>query len=370
MNACSQQLKTIFILHKDEILKEWKKITKNPNFSYDYSVGIAHDQTFTFLFDYFVADLIETESEHHQLENMIREHLVIFPGCISNQFENRLKAEEIFISFAQKYHPTGLTIEETQWIQSFFKKFSFIFIMVAEEIKDEMNDFQIQKLKDQNTKNVQLLERISATLVHEFRNPLTVVIGFLQLLKKEQPDLPYMDNIYFELEQLNDRMSQFLALSKKEAVAPMYENIDPKILCDELVKFLARDILDNDIQIETDFQCGNQLDTDPSKLRQVLLNIFLNAIEAMQEKDANKIRKIVFTYKIVDGRHVFSIANNGPRVPHYIAKKIFQPFITTKELGTGIGLFISDKIIKYFHGEITFTSDEKWTTFYIHLPID
>lgn len=365
-------LKKIFIQYKEEILQEWKEsvqVSKNSP-EYFQHKHINKDLIFNFLFDYFITDQIQTEPEHHQLENMIRKNLIVFPGCISEQFNNRLLAENIFIQYAKKYHPTELSLDEMCWIQEFFKKFLHIFIILTEQAKDNMNQIQIQKLKDQNTKNVQLLEKISTTFVHEFRNPLTVVLGFLQLLKKDHPDMPYMNIISLELEQLNDRISQFLALSKKDAVSPVYETINPKTLCTDLLEFLQRDIHTNHIKVTTEFESNNQLHIDPSKLRQVLLNIFLNALDALKEVNEKNNRQIIFTYKSVNNQHIFSIQNNGPRIPVYIESDIFQPFVSTKELGSGIGLYISHKIIQYFHGEIHFTSNEQWTTFSVHLPIE
>lgn len=359
------RLKQTLIKHKDEILNEWKAQIKTSSFSYHSLDEPLANQTFEFVFNYLITDSIYTENQTKKLENFIRSYHVLFPGCISQQFQNRILVEEIFLNTTIKHHPEPLTTEEILWIQNFFQKFAYQFVSIVEEIKDEINTEQIQKLKADNARDIQVLEKISATFVHEFRNPLTVVLGFLQLLKKDNPELPYMEIICSELEQLNDRISQFLAITKKEAVAPVYETLDPSLMCNEIVKFLDRDILDRNIQFTTDFQKGNIITVDPSKFRQILLNILLNAFDALNEQEE---KKISFTYELLDNTHIFVLSNNGPKIPDNMRENIFQPFMSTKELGTGIGLYISKKIITALHGEITFTSDEKMTSFYIQIP--
>ena len=360
------RLKQTLIMHKDEIFQKWKSTITGSFFSFDETIDSSMNQAIEFLFHYFITDQIDTEEQTHLLENIIREQHIIKPDCISAQYINRIHVEEIFFDIVHKYHPEPLTWEEICWVQNFFKKFMCVFISTVEHIKDEISTKQIQKLKDEKMHSIQLLEKVSATFVHEFRNPLTVVLGFLQLLKKDYPELPYMNVIHSELEQLNDRITQFLAISKKEAVAPIYETIEPAKFCEELTDFLSRTISEQGIQLETSFQIGQKLRVDPSKLRQILLNIFFNAVEALAEQENRKIR---FVYKMENERHIFLIANNGPKISKLIMDKIFQPFMSTKELGTGIGLYISQKVIAELHGEINFTSNDTETIFYIFLPI-
>ncbi|OQP18863.1 sensor histidine kinase, partial [Geobacillus zalihae] len=98
----------------------------------------------------------------------------------------------------------------------------------------------------------------------------------------------------------------------------------------------------------------------------VLVNILLNSIEAVKERE--KPRRINIAARCQDGSIIIEIANNGPSIPADIVETIFEPFFTTKKLGTGIGLYICKKVIEDHGGDICCSSDDNMTTFSIRLP--
>ncbi|ABO66742.1 MULTISPECIES: histidine kinase N-terminal domain-containing protein [Geobacillus] len=238
----------------------------------------------------------------------------------------------------------------------------------------EYNELKEAELREKNMliarshqDRLTLLGQMSSSFVHEFRNPLTAIIGFIQLLKFEHPHLPYLDIIDHELQQLKFRISQFLHASRKEIVESEKETFSLRQLLEEIMDFLYATIVDSDVDISLAIDESIHIFAYKDQLRQVLVNILLNSIEAVKEKE--KPRRIKIAARSQEGRVIIEIANNGPAIPADIVETIFEPFFTTKKLGTGIGLYICKKVIEDHGGEISCSSDANMTTFSIRLPV-
>jgi len=252
-------------------------------------------------------------------------------------------------------------------INCLFDQFLFYAVTKYSELKEaeirEKNLLITQSHKDRLT----LLGQMSSSFVHEFRNPLTAIIGFVQLLKMEHPDLPYLNIIDHELQQLKFRISQFLHASRQEIVESEKETFSLSQLFEEIIEFLYASIVDGDVQISVSVDSAIHIFAYKDQLRQVFINILLNSIEAVKEKDKPRC---IYIDAYRQGESVYiKIINNGPAIPEEMVKTIFEPFFTTKKLGTGIGLYICKKIIEDHGGQITCTSNEHMTSFSISLPV-
>ncbi|AGE22072.1 putative sensor histidine kinase [Geobacillus sp. GHH01] len=247
-----------------------------------------------------------------------------------------------------------------------FDQFLFHAVTKYNELKEkelhEKNALIARSHQDQLT----LLGQMSSSFVHEFRNPLTAIIGFIQLLKFEHPHLPYLDIIDHELQQLKFRISQFLHASRKEIVESEKETFSLCQLLEEIIEFLYATIVDSDVDLSVAIDESIHIFAYKDQLRQVLVNILLNSIEALKERE--KPRRINIAARCQDGSTIIEIANNGPSIPADIVETIFEPFFTTKKLGTGIGLYICKKVIEDHGGDIRCSSNAAKTTFSIRLP--
>jgi len=193
-------------------------------------------------------------------------------------------------------------------------------------------------------------------------------MGFVKLLKNENPQMPYLDIINNELEQLKFRITQFLHTSKLNSVnESKIEAIIIKHVLEEVIDFLYPSIVDGNIQVSSTMHADAKVCGDRNELKQVFLNLLMNAIDAVREDE--KQRHIYINVEEDDDQIAVSISNNGIPISKDAVKLIFEPFYTTKKLGTGIGLFVCKNIIEKHNGKIHCTSNEELTTFKITLPI-
>lgn len=233
------------------------------------------------------------------------------------------------------------------------------------KIIEEKNEFIDSTHKDRLT----LLGQMTSSFIHEFRNPLTSIQGFIQLLKSDHPDMKYLDIISSELEQLNFRISQFLLLSKKELIGKEKTFFSVNKMIDEVLNFLYPSILDTNVKINKEVAEKMELYGYADEIRQVLINIIFNAIDVLsQYRDDPRIEIKGF---FVNDTHIkLEISNNGPVIPDNLLKTIFEPFVTTKTLGTGLGLFVCREIIEKHKGILACSSEPDKTSFIILLPLN
>jgi signal transduction histidine kinase len=235
---------------------------------------------------------------------------------------------------------------------------------IINERLQERNLFISQTHKDR----LSILGQMSSSFVHEFRNPLTSVMGFIKLLNHDYPNMPYLDVISKELEQLKFRITQFLHTSKLNMLAENNnEDIAIHLLIQEVIDFLYPSLVDANINVTANIDDDIKINGDRNELKQVFLNLFMNAIDAVCEEE--DLRKITIYSNVEEHQIHICISNNGPTIHPETLKIIFEPFFTTKKLGTGIGLFVCKNIVEKNNGEISCVSNNHLTTFQITFPI-
>lgn len=272
------------------------------------------------------------------------------------------------IVFQNLYLVSDSVIELTplmKKINTFFDNFSFLLVEKYNMLS--LNEIQEHKriISQNHSEKLSFLGQISSSFIHEIRNPLTSVSGFIQLIQSEYPDIKYLDIINHELKELNYRISQFLLTSKLDT----YDTEERTEI--SLISFL-QDIIDFlyprivDLNINIDFVIPENdvyLIVNKEEIKQVLLNILINSFEAFNYNQQDK--RIHINLEGASNEVLISISNNGPAIPEDKIKLIFEPFFTSKREGTGIGLFICKQIIEKYNGTIDCCSNTKWTTFNI-----
>ncbi|WP_078381771.1 sensor histidine kinase [Sutcliffiella halmapala] len=265
---------------------------------------------------------------------------------------------------------SGLEVRELQpfieQINALFDQFSYLAVKKYTEIKEKKLQEKDLYINQTHKERLTILGQMSSSFVHEFRNPLTSIIGFTKLLQNEYPELPYLEIIQHELDQLNYRISQFLHVSRKELIESKKEEVNLSYLLQELIEFLYPSLLDGDVSLQLDANPAINIIGNKDELRQVLLNLIMNSIDALQQKETPRLIEIVC--KDSENFTELTISNNGPKINEEVIHAIFEPFFTTKDLGTGIGLYICKKLIEKHGGEIYCRSNDDKTSFVIKIP--
>lgn len=222
-----------------------------------------------------------------------------------------------------------------------------------------------ERLRKSDTLSV--VGELAAGIAHEIRNPMTALKGFIQLLEasvKEDFSM-YFNVITSELSRIESIITEFLVLAKPQAVHYEEKNV-LKIMKDTMELLGAQSILNN---VQMHLKTAPDLPSlycEPNQLKQVFINIVKNAIEIMPD-GGNVFIEIARKDK---NRLLISITDEGSGIPEDKIKRLGEPFYTTKERGTGLGLMVSFKIIEEHRGEVEVKSDAgKGTTFFITLPI-
>jgi two-component system sensor histidine kinase HydH len=216
-----------------------------------------------------------------------------------------------------------------------------------------------------------LLEEMAPVLAHEIRNPLGSIKGAAQYLRSETSAVDHqrlLDVIIEEVDRLNGVVSQFLNYAKPYTLKVKMQDVNQVI--EKAISVIKASPRSDNVVIEKELRPDLPLiEVDAEQLIQVILNIAFNAIEAMQAGGTLIFR----TSKISsgDGEAIgISIRDTGKGIKREEMKNIFKPFFTTKERGVGLGLAISQKIIKNHGGHIRVKSIPlQGSIFYIRLGV-
>nr|WP_111901843.1 BA3702 family sensor histidine kinase [Bacillus cereus] len=209
--------------------------------------------------------------------------------------------------------------------------------------------------------------QLTAGIAHEIRNPLTSLKGFLTLLK---PDITeqnkwYVDVMLSEISQMESITSQFMAMSKPQVLS--IHSCQIKKLIEEVVTFILPTAIMHNVHIIMDHSSVlPEIQCDGNQLKQVFINIFKNAIEAMPTGGKIFIR----TQWIEERSVLIRIIDEGCGIPQDRISRLGEPFYSLKEKGTGLGLMMCYKIIEEHQGKLEITSElNTGTTVDICLPI-
>jgi signal transduction histidine kinase len=215
---------------------------------------------------------------------------------------------------------------------------------------------------------LRLLSRFMSSVAHEIKNPLTgISAGVQYLAKKLQPGLAEDETVEFILTEIN-RLNRIvddlykIARPPELVIMPMNLNevVGKSLLCLSELVMKKRLNVTQDLDEEVP-----QFEADPDRLQQIMINIMKNAIEASPEQGSLSLE----TWK--DQSQAFvRITDSGPGIPEEAMEHLFEPFYSTKERGTGLGLCISQRIIDEHGGKIRVERPESGgTSFVIELPM-
>jgi two-component system, NtrC family, sensor histidine kinase PilS len=219
--------------------------------------------------------------------------------------------------------------------------------------------------------------RLSAAIAHEIRNPLASISGSIQLLRSklvlENANQRLMDITIREIERLNAIITDFLAYARPRPLE--YADIDIHKLITGLLNLLSHGpAADRAVTMRTEFSPEvSAIQADPQGLRQVLWNLCLNAVEAMPSRGTLTVRTAVRPLphqpfraygeaRLGTQELIIEVGDTGPGMPPEVQERIFEPFFSTKDNGTGLGLATVHRIIGTHKGRIEVESQSNHGT--------
>jgi two-component system sporulation sensor kinase A len=234
-------------------------------------------------------------------------------------------------------------------------------VIVARDITERKRTEELLR----NSEKLSVIGELAAGVAHEIRNPLTALRGFVQLLQQEaKANRNYLDIMLQELDRIHFIVSELLLLAKPQMA--QFQELDLTALIRSTLTLVEPQALLNNVQIVTEF--GPNLPMiygEENQLKQVFINILKNSIEAMP--DGGEIFVVVNRQ---DEEHLrIRVVDQGVGIPDSLIPRLGEPFYTTKDKGTGLGLMVSYKILQHHQGLVRIQSEVgRGTTLDIVLP--
>jgi signal transduction histidine kinase len=342
-------------------------------------------QRFTYgVIDSSVKDYLE-ELEQSAIKLL---RAVTFQNSTSDQFENALKFNLFSAPITSKNRVLGtITIcgEKTSQPYTLEEDGQYIINTIANYISSglentllntrlrdvvrELTDAQKRLIEQEKFRS---LGEMTANIAHEIKNPLVIIGGFAKRLAKkmqnENAEDKYIDIILKEVSRLEKILNEILNYVKESP--SISETCTMNSFLDEILYLLSTDTSWEQIDIAKHFDTTlPSIPCDSHQLKQVFINIIMNAYEAMNGRGKLTIKTTRSSYNNQPFVSV-SITDTGGGINPAVIDNIFNPFFTTKERGTGLGLAISNKIIINHHGHIDIENTVgKGVTFIVHLPL-
>ncbi|GAB61543.1 MAG: PAS domain-containing protein [Candidatus Jettenia sp.] len=299
---------------------------------------------------------------------------------------------EVLVERENKKTPCGMTTTSLRTEDG--EKLGALIILT------DLTELKLLQSEKQHSERLAYLGTLAANIAHEIKNPLVAINTYFQLLPHKKNDEEFHNDFQKiaikEIERINRIIEDLLDLAKPSK--PVLQNIDPHGAIIDTVNFLRNIAAEKGIKIITAFEEKRcQLIVDEDKIKQVLINLLQNSLDALPENGHirvstslteglsafKKMAKIhlnstffSFASLSVHNRNdklyfVIKVSDNGIGISAEKISQIFEPFFTDKDRGTGLGLAMVYRIIKDHEGAIYVESKEGiGTDFYISLPLN
>ncbi len=246
--------------------------------------------------------------------------------------------------------------------------------------REEIEGYHQQRLA--RAERLATLGEIAASLAHEIKNPLAGIAGAVQVMADELSEADsrkeIMHEIIVQVHRLDRTVQDLLAFARPGK--PDVEPCDIHQVLDRVLILLAENPEAKQMRVVRNYQPGiPRVSADGKQLKQVFLNLILNAVQAMPAGGQITLHTALRDGSGASGEDPtpqvpmveVTVTDNGPGIPPNILKDIFTPFVTTKRRGTGLGLPVSRRIVEDHGGWITAESPSgQGASFRVFLPLD
>lgn len=270
---------------------------------------------------------------------------------------------EFYFQFGEEIRTVSLSYHQVGTEEYVYRDF------LARDITEEKRN----ETKLRRTESLASMTTMAAGIAHEIKNPLAAMQIHLQLLRRaykkkssltEEEAERYLAVLDEEISHLNGIAVDFLFAVRPMNIVLALGDVNP--VCEDLVAFVRPELKMHGITVVTRLQKFlPNVELDANYLRQALLNIVKNAMNAME-----KGGRLTISTKLAGDFIELRLSDTGCGISEEHVAKIFEPYFTTKASGTGLGLTVVYKVIKEHKGDISVTSQVgKGTTFIIKLPV-
>ncbi|WP_052352907.1 ATP-binding protein [Neobacillus dielmonensis] len=207
--------------------------------------------------------------------------------------------------------------------------------------------------------------QLAAGIAHEIRNPITAIKGFLQLIMSEYTgDMMYFKVVESEINRIEGILKELMILAKPNQTH--YEEVNIHVLLEQVLALMESQALLYNVEVEKKYRFTDEtIIGDQNQLKQVFINYIKNAIEAMPNGGSLFIEGSYSDISWVQIR----VIDQGGGIPSDIIGRIHEPFFTTKESGTGLGMSVSYQIIEEHKGKVKIMSNTQGTCVEVQLPM-
>jgi len=218
-----------------------------------------------------------------------------------------------------------------------------------------------------------LLGTLAAEIAHEIRNPITIINLLMHSIQESPSHTDQTRNdlriVTDKLDRINQIVEQTLSLAKSTESRVQMTNVNR--LIEELLHFLNYKMEKAGVYVELSLDPKlPDVALDPGQIQQVLLNLMVNAVEAMPQTGTLRIRTRLGSDRSLGPCVKISVEDTGVGIPEEQVERIFDPFYTTRDGGTGLGLFISNKLVRRHNGHIKVKSTlGEGSSFTVTLPL-
>lgn len=285
--------------------------------------------------------------QHHPemaLEQYLEIVLYNVIGCLTGFLAQRERQQKL------RYQKTAETLEES------YRK--------LREQADQIIEIE-QQLR--RADRLSALGELSAGMAHEIRNPLGSIKGTAEILRDgvsaDDPKLEFAEILIKEVDRLNRVLEDFLRFARP---APVEQGrFSPNKIVADVLDLTRQQAMRNQVEVEVALDDDIEIHGLGEQVKQALLNLVLNALQAMPEGG-----KINISTKILEHEIMIRVQDNGPGIAREDQERIFNPFVTTRDSGTGLGLAITQRIVHGHEGHIELHSQPgEGASFTIYLPL-
>ena len=212
------------------------------------------------------------------------------------------------------------------------------------------------------------LGQLTAGVAHEINNPTAVILGNIDVLTKElgsdaksvQTEIDLVIEQVYRIRSIVDKLLQY---ARPDEIVGHIDDIDVNELVETTLKLISHELSTKSIALNNQLDASSKIKMNSQELQQVLVNLMMNAVQALPEKGEIQCS----TSDTPDGV-VIKIRDSGVGIAEKDLERVFDPFYTRKPDGTGLGLSVSYSLIRRYGGDIEVDSEEgKWTQFAVYL---